>query len=199
MRKVRKGDATRVSILDQSLALASQVGMAGLSIGALALRTGMSKSGLFAHFGSKEELQLQVLAEARQRFIDSVALPALKKARGLPRLQALFENWMAWSRAEFSPGGCLFIATASELDDRPGPLRDALVASQREWLGAVETAVRQGIEAGKLRRRLDPEQFAYEFYSIALAYHHFSRLLRDPSAETRARRAWRELLEQARA
>ena len=195
---MRKGEVTRGSILDKSLALASQVGMAGLSIGELAVRTGMSKSGLFAHFGSKESLQLQVLEEARQRFIALVAVPALKRPRGTPRLQALFDLWLDWSKAEFSPGGCIFMATASELDDRPGPLRDALVESQREWLATLATAVRQGIEAGKLRRNLDPDQFAYEFYSITLAYHHFSRLLRDPSAEIRARRAWRDLLNHAR-
>lgn len=193
-----RGNSTRASIVDHSLALASEVGLGGLSIGDLAARTGMSKSGLFAHFGSKESLQLEILDEAKRRFVDMVAAPAFREPRGLRRLQALFDNWLAWSRAEFAPGGCIFIATASELDDRPGPLRDALVAMQREWLDAIATAARQAVEIGELAPATDPEQFAYSFYSIALAHHHFSRLLRDAGAETRARRAWADLLAQAR-
>lgn len=191
-----KGTSTRINIVEQSLSLASEVGLGALTIGDLALRTGMSKSGLFAHFGSKESLQLQILHEARRRFIALVAAPAFQEPRGLRRLQALFDNWLDWSRADFAPGGCLFIASASELDDRPGPLRDALVAMQREWLDAIATAARQAIEAGALAASTDPEQFAYSFYSIALAHHHFSRLLRDPGTETRSRRAWSDLLEQ---
>jgi AcrR family transcriptional regulator len=189
-----RGQTTRSSIVEQSLALASEVGLGALTIGDLAARTGMSKSGLFAHFGSKESLQLQILNEARRRFVEMVAAPAFEQPRGLPRLHALFDNWLAWSRADFAPGGCLFIATASELDDRPGPLRDALVAMQREWLEAIATAARQAVEAGAIASTTDPEQFAYALYSIALAHHHFSRLLRDAGAEDRARRAWADLL-----
>ncbi len=196
---LRKGEATRAAILDEALAHASQVGLEGLSIGELARRLGMSKSGLFAHFASKENLQLEVLRSAADRFVETVIRPALQQPRGEPRVRALFENWLAWSRADFSPGGCLFVGAAVELDDRPGPPRDYLVAAQRDFLGAIATAARISVEERHFRGDLDPEQFAYDLYSIYLAYHHFSRLLRSPEAEERLRLAFAELLERAKA
>jgi len=196
---IRKGEATRAAILDEALALASQVGLEGLSIGELAKRLGMSKSGLFAHFASKENLQLEVLRSAADRFVEMVIRSALQKPRGEPRVRALFENWLAWSRADFSPGGCLFVSAAVELDDRPGPPRDYLVAAQRDFLGAIATAARIAVEEGHFRSDLEPEQFAYDLYSIYLAYHHFSRLLHAPEAEERLRHSFAELLERAQA
>jgi AcrR family transcriptional regulator len=196
---MRKGEVTRAAILDEALALASQVGLEGLSIGELAKRLGMSKSGLFAHFASKENLQLDVLRSAAERFVEMVIRPALQKPRGEPRVRALFENWLAWSRADFSPGGCLFVSAAVELDDRPGPPRDYLVGAQRDFLGAIATAARIAVEEGHFRRDLEPEQFAYDLYSIYLAYHHFSRLLQSPEAEERLRRSFAGLLERAQA
>jgi AcrR family transcriptional regulator len=196
---LRKGEATRAAILDEALALASQVGLEGLSIGELARRLGMSKSGLFAHFASKENLQLEVLRSAADRFVETVIRPALEQPRGEPRVRALFENWLGWARADFSPGGCLFVSAAVELDDRPGAPRDFLVGAQRDFLGAIATAARISVEEGHFRRDLDPEQFAYDLYSIYLAYHHFSRLLRSPEAEARLRRSFAELLERAKA
>lgn len=194
-----KGEETRTAILDQALAETSRLGLEGLSIGSLARECGMSKSGLFAHFGSKEDLQLQVLGTAVERFAEAVVRPALGRARGEPRVRALFENWLAWAEASFLPGGCVFISAANELDDRPGPLRDLLVASQEQWLAVIARAARIAQEEGHFRADLDADQLAYEMYAIALAYHHFRRLLRDPGARERARQAFEDLLRGARA
>lgn len=192
-----KGEETRAMILDQALASASRLGLEGLTIGILADAVGMSKSGLFAHFESKEELQLQVLETAIGRFVDLVMAPALKAPRGEPRLRALFERWMEWDEADFQPGGCIFISAANELDDRPGPLRDRLVACQGDWLQALATAARIAVDEGHFRGDLDTRQFAYDLYAIILAYHHFSRLLDDPAAEERARASFESLLSSA--
>lgn len=193
-----KGEATRSGILGTALSLASEVGLEGLSIGALAERAGMSKSGLFAHFGSKEELQVAVLDEAARRFVELVVAPALKERRGEPRVRALFERWLLWARQDFQPGGCVFLAASVELDDRPGPARDRLVATQRDWLSTLATAARIAVEEGHFRADLDPEQFAFEVYGIAQTYHQFNRLLRDPEAPKRARAAFDRLVDDAR-
>ena len=198
MMALSKGESTRRLILDHGLATASLVGLEGLSLGEMAREVGMSKSGLFAHFESKEQLQLQVLETAISRFIETVVTPALKEPRGEPRVRALFDSWLRWSVSDCMPGGCVFIATANELDDRPGPLRDRLVASQRDWLGALSTAAKIAISEGHFRPDLDTDQFAYELYSIALASHHFHRLLRDPRAFERAHHAFHRLLGDSR-
>lgn len=194
-----KGEETRAAILDRALATTSRLGLEGLSIGTLAGDLGMSKSGLFAHFGSKEDLQLQVLELAVDRFVEAVIRPALAEPRGEPRVRALFENWLGWPEASNLPGGCVFIATANELDDRPGSLRDRLVGYQRQWLATLARATSIAKEEGHFRNDLDTEQFAYETYAALLAYHHFSRLLRDPDAAGRARHAFEDLLRGARA
>ena len=194
-----KGEETRAAVLDEALAMASRLGLEGLTIGNLAEAAGLSKSGLFAHFRSKEELQLQVLETAVERFVETVVAPALKAPRGEPRVRAFFERWMEWEKARFQPGGCIFVATANELDDRPGPLRDRLVAYQRDWLQALATAARIGVDEGHFRPDLDLRQFAHDLYAIFLAYHHFSRLLRDADAEARARKSFQALLASSRA
>lgn len=199
MGRMSRGEETRAAILDRALATTSKLGLEGLSIGSLASDLEMSKSGLFAHFGSKEDLQLQVLELAVARFIEAVIRPALTEARGEPRVRALFDNWLTWPDASNLPGGCVFIATANELDDRPGPLRDRLVGYQRDWLAVLARAARISQEEGHFRPDLDAEQFAYEMYAVLLAYHHFRRLLRDPHAAGRARRAFDALLRGARA
>lgn len=194
-----KGEETRTAILDCAFAAASRLGLEGLTIGSLADQVGLSKSGLFAHFQSKEELQLQVLETAVERFVETVVAPGLKAPRGEPRVRALFARWMEWEQAEFQPGGCIFIATANELDDRPGPLRDRLVGYQRDWLQALGTAARIAVEEGHFRPDLDTAQFAYDLYAVILAYHHFSRLLRDPAAEARSRSSFEALVAASRA
>ncbi len=193
-----KGDTTRQTILAHAAGLASQVGLTGLTIGALADELELSKSGLFAHFRSKEALQIQLLEHAAARFTDEVIRPALKKPRGEPRMRAIFERWLAWDQADALPGGCVFVAAASELDDRPGPLRDRLVALQRQWVDVIATSFRKGVEERRFRADADPEQFAQDLYGVMLAFHHHARLLSDPRAEQRARRAFDRLLRDAR-
>lgn len=191
-----KGEDTKRAIVDQALELASTVGLDKLTIGALANATGMSKSGLFAHFKSKEQLQLQVLEEARQRYIEVVTTPALKKPRGLARLRAMLELTLGeWE--ESLPGGCIFHAVVAELDDQPGPTRDYLVEVLGEQRRMFERATRMAIDTGELRKDLDVDQFVFELSSITGAYHHFGRLLGDPNAAKHAHRAFEGLLDRA--
>ena len=196
---VSKGASTRDAVLGHALALASELGLEGVTIGTLAERAKMSKSGLFAHFESKEALQIAVLDEAVSRFVETVVAPALRKTRGEPRLRALLENWLLWANADFMPGGCVFVASIAELDDRPGPVRDRLAASQRDWLDTLATAIRIAIEEGHFRADVDPAQLAQEFLALAYGTHLISRLLRDPETPTRLRLAIERLLTSARA
>jgi len=193
-----KGEATRESILRHAVVLASRVGLSGLSIGRLAQELDLSKSGLFSHFRSKEALQLQVLEYGAARFLENVVRPALAAPRGIPRIQALFDRWLGWSQSDPSSGGCFFIAMATELDDRPGATRDLLVSLQRDWMGLLAGLAAAAAREGDLRPDTDPEQLAQEIYGAMLAYHHASRLLLDPAAEERARRALTTLLDARR-
>jgi AcrR family transcriptional regulator len=194
-----KGELTRQAIVDRAVSLASQAGLEGLTIGRLASELSLSKSGLFAHFQSKEALQVQTLDRAAERFVEVVVRPALAAPRGEPRLRVLFERWLLWPKLVPQPGGCLFVAAAAELDDRPGPARDRLVALQREWLAGIARAVRGAVAEGHFRRDVDPDQFAFDLYGIMLGCHHAKRLLRDPRAGQRARRAFEALVAAARA
>lgn len=193
-----KGEETRRAILDHALQVATKEGLEGLTIGRLAQDLQLSKSGLFAHFRGKEELLLQVLETARARFVEQVVKPGLAAPRGEPRVRALFESWLAWERSSALPGGCPFIAATVELDDRPGPARDFLAQSQKDWLDVIASAARTGIREAQFHPDFDPEQFAYDLHGAMLSYHHLARLLRDPSAETRVRRAFESLLARAR-
>ena len=154
----------------------------------------MSKSGLFAHFGSREGLQLAVLEHAAQRYGELVFVPVLKIERGLPRLRALFTRWVDWTQSSGLPGGCIMISAANEYDDRPGPIRDAVIANQRRGNAICEKAVRLAIEEGHLRPDTDPEQIAFEMLGIVLATHNHRRLLGDSEARKRALRAFEQLL-----
>lgn len=187
---VSKGLQTRAAILDAAHSIAIRDGLEGLSIGMLAEALGMSKSGVFAHFGSREELQIALIDEYARRFMDEVFRPALKKPRGLPRLSAMFDNWLHRVRTVEIPNGCVFISGAVEFDDREGPVRDRMVAVNRGWQGEMQTAARQAIDAGHLRTDCDPEQLVFELYGVMLALHHDARLLRDTRAVERARRAF---------
>lgn len=195
---MRKGEATRQAILDRAVALARQVGLEQLTIGRLADDLALSKSGLFAHFQSKEALQVQVLEAAGAQFVELVLKPVLARPRGEPRVQAIFEQWLTWEGGPQSAGGCLFVQASAELDDREGAARDRLVRLQREWLRSIATTVRGAIQEGHFHGQVDPDQFAYDLNGIILAYHHAARLLRDASADARARRAFDTLLEQSR-
>ena len=194
-----KGEQTRETILLHALKLATKVGFEGLTIGRLADDLKLSKSGLFAHFGSKESLQVKVLELASRRFVDEVIKPALTAPRGVRRVRALFERWLAWETSPGLPGGCPFNAAATELDDRPGPAHDYVVRAQRDWLETVANTARTAIQEGDFDADLDGEQFAYELQSIMLGYAHAARLMKDPKARTRTERAFEALLHTAAA
>jgi AcrR family transcriptional regulator len=189
-----KGEQTRVAILDEALGIASRLGLEGLTIGSLADATGMSKSGLFAHFGSREDLQLAVLEHAAQRYGERVFVPVLKIERGLPRLRALFERWLDWTHSSGLPGGCIMISAANEYDDRPGPIRDAVIANQHRGTAITEKAVRLAIQEGHLRPDTDPKQIAFEMLGVVLASHNHRRLLGDKEARKRSMTAFEELI-----
>jgi AcrR family transcriptional regulator len=193
--QVGKGEETRTAVLDQAVQVARRVGLNGLTIGTLAEQADLSKSGLFGHFRSKEALQLQVIEHARARFEEMVARPALRGPRGEPRIRTLFDRWLDWSAA---PGGCPFVAAATEFDDRPGPVRDRLVQDERDMFDMIVTVFRTGIAEGHFRPDADPDQFAQDFYGVLLARHHTLRLLGDEQADVRARRAFEALITAAR-
>ncbi|MBQ0931869.1 TetR/AcrR family transcriptional regulator [Ideonella sp. 3Y2] len=188
-RGLHKGQQTRAAILEAALGLASSVGLEGLSIGALAEVTGMSKSGVFAHFGSREELQISVIREYHTKFEEEVFFPAIREARGLPRLGALFGNWVRRVSVEID-SGCIYISGAVEFDDRPGPVRDALASMVRAWHLAMERAIRIAIDEGHLRADTDPAQMQFEVHGLILALHHDARFLRTPGSLERARRGF---------
>lgn len=189
-----KGERTKAAILDAALRIVSRAGLDGLTIGTLADATGMSKSGLFAHFGSREELLLAVLAHGQAEFTEVVFQPALAKPRGLPRLKAMFTNWLDWTESAELPGGCPMIGGATEFDDKPGPVRDMLAGGQRTWIDTLKRTVRQAVEEGQLPAATDPEQIAFEMFGIALVVHHHRRLLGYPKARARALAALDKLL-----
>lgn len=192
-----KGEQTKQAILNHALSVATQVGFDGLTIGRLAEDLKLSKSGLFAHFESKEDLQLEVLRTAADRFIAHVVRPALAAPRGEPRLRALFDRWLSWE--QLLPGGCPMVTASVELDDRPGRARDFLVQSQRDWFDTIANTARAAVREGHFRADLDCEQFAYELDGIMLAYHQTARLMKDPRARVRAETAFESLVRGARA
>jgi AcrR family transcriptional regulator len=192
-RHPAKGQQTRAAILDAALALASQMGLEGLSIGALAEVTQMSKSGVFAHFGSREELQISVIREYHTRFEEEVFYPAVREPRGLPRLGALFERWIRRVSVELD-SGCIYISGGVEFDDRPGPVRDALVEMVRAWQRALGRAIHIAVEEGHLRDDTDAQQMLFEIHGLILALHHDARFLRNPGTLERARHGFERVL-----
>lgn len=195
-RMVKKGKATRDQILREATDLASVEGLEGLTIGALAFHTGMSKSGLFAHFGSKEALQLAVLEAVRTEFIVTVVAPA-RKHTGRARVEALFENWLAWASTNGYKGGCPFVAAAVEWDDRDGPIRDAVHDALALWQSYLARAAQQAIDAGEFRVDLDPAQFAFDVYAIELGFHNGHRLMGQKNAARWTRDAYARLIADA--
>lgn len=192
-RALQKGQQTKQLIVDAALGLAEQIGLEGLSIGALAEVTRMSKSGVFAHFGSREELQISVVREYYKRFADEVFFPAMDEPRGLPRVRALFANWMKRVAVEIQ-SGCIFISGAVEFDDRPGPVRDALASSVQTWLAAMYRAVVQAKEADHLVADADEHQMAFEIHGLILALHYEARFLKNPGATDRANTGFENIL-----
>ena len=195
-----KGQQTRATILNEALRAASVDGFQGISIGMLADRLNMSKSGLFAHFGSKEELEKAMLDEAAQRFMQQIWQPAMKAPRGRPRVEVLFREWLDWSlHNDDMPGGCLFVTLSAEYDDKPGPVRDHLAEMQSQWQATLARSAKIAMEEGHFRKDMDPKQFAYELQGIFLSLTYFRRLLRDTAAVERAETAFKSLLDRSAA
>jgi AcrR family transcriptional regulator len=190
-----KGAETREAILDTASRLARTVGLGGITIGTLAATAELSKSGLYAHFKSKESLQIQILEHARTRFVAQVLAPALATPRGESRVRALFENWLKWDGQE---GGCIFVAASSELDDQPGPVRDRVVRAQQDWLDSLAEVFRTGMKEGHFHADADPDLFAFELDGVMLSHHMNNRLLGDTRSEAKARQAFEALLNRAR-
>ncbi len=190
---LHKGQQTRAAIVDTALSVATQVGLEGLSIGALAEATQMSKSGVFAHFGSREELQISVIREYHQRFEQEVFYPAMHMPRGLPRLRAMFANWMQRTSVEID-SGCLYISGAVEFDDRDGPVRDALVSSVMTWHAALWRAIQGARELGHLRADFEVDQMLFEIHGLILALHYEARFLKTPGSIGRANAGFDSIL-----
>lgn len=177
-----RGTATREAIIERALEIARFSGLEGLSIGPLAQAVGMSKSGVFAHFGSREDLQLAVLDAAATRFGEAVFVPAMAARRGVPRLRTLMQHWFEWIRG--NAGGCVLLGSVTEYDDRPGPLRDLVLRNEARWRELLRGALAIAVDAGHLRPG-DVEQYAFELYAIALTLHHQSGLTGYESARVR--------------
>ncbi len=194
-KPLRKGEQTRASILEAALELASREGLEGLTIGALAERMNMSKSGVFAHFGSREDLQLDVLRLYNLQFEQEVFFPSMAEARGLPRLRSLFNRWIDRVSREIA-SGCIYISGAVEYDDRPGPIRDQLVGMVQTWQKALRRAAQQASDEGHLATGIAPDQLAFEMYGLVLALHHDARFIRSPDAVQRAQAGFERLVGQ---
>ena len=193
-----KGERTRQSILDRAVDLASVEGLEGLTIGRLADDLGLSKSGLFAHFGSKEELQLATIEAASHRFIDAIFTPAIREPRGYPRLLAICRSWLSYLRRGVFAGGCFFAAASFEFDSRPGPVCDAIRKQMNDWIGSLEKAIRMAIDEGHLDPDVDAAQLAFELNSLFFGANFSHSLLKDRKALDRAERAAEDRLESLR-
>ena len=189
-----KGMQTREAIVDEALRTATRVGLENVSLAPLAESLHISKSGLFAHFKSKEALQLDIVAEAIERFKRQVLMPDSRERDVEKRIRSVFGRYLDWIRGSDEDGGCLFTTMAQEYDDRPGPIRDLLVASQREWRGFLAGLLRDAATAGAFREDLDAEQAVFEIMGVALAFQHSAKLLGDRSARRRATVAFDRLI-----
>jgi len=193
-----KGERTRHSILERAVDVASLEGLEGLTIGRLADELGMSKSGLFAHFGSKEELQLATVEAASQRYINEIFQPAIQAPRGYPRLIAICDGWLSYLRRSVFPGGCFFAAASFEFDSRPGPVRDLVRRMMNDWMAALEKAIRMAQDEGHIRKDVDPSDLAFELNSLFFGANFAHYLRNDEHALERAHRAVKSRLESIR-
>ena len=191
-----QGNATREAILRKAVEISSMEGLESLSIGQLAAALRMSKSGLFAHFGSKEELQCATVDKARDMFIDEVIRPALS-ATGLKRLRMLCDRWLSYVERRVFPGGCFFCAASLEFDDRPGVVRDRIVQIEKQWLSLLEKTVREAQAAGQLEKAVDSHQLTFEINAIAMGANWSFRLLHDNTAFSKAKNAILSRIDQA--
>jgi AcrR family transcriptional regulator len=176
-----KGEDTKLSVLETGLDMASQLGLECVSIGNLAKATNLSKSGLFAHFQSKENLQIEILNHAAQLFSEGVIMPALKIKAGIPRIRALVDNWIQWS-SELS-GGCIFVSASTDFSDRPGKVRNLLLHQQKQWIDCLRRIAQSAVQAGDFRPDIDFDQFAFDLYSLLLGFHLYYKLLDDAESK----------------
>jgi AcrR family transcriptional regulator len=190
-----KGEETRAQILEAAVVQASTTGFESLTIGSLAEKTGMSKSGLFAHFGSKEELQVAALDEAARRFTEQVFLPAMKAPRGLKRVRTLFENWITWPQRASLPGGCPVDQATREYQHQPGAMREAVLERQKTLDRELSKAVQMAVDSGELRPDTDARQFSFDMMGIILVHFRAELLLGTAEASRRARVAFDRLLQ----
>lgn len=178
-----KGEDTKLNVLEAGLDMASQLGLECVTIGNLAKATNMSKSGLFAHFQSKENLQIEILHYAARLFSEGVIIPALKTKAGISRIRALVDSWIQWT-SELT-GGCIFVSASADFSDRPGKVRDLLLHQQKEWINCLKRIAQSAVNVGDFRQDIDDDQFAFDLYSLLLGFHLYYNLLDD--AETRKR------------
>lgn len=190
-----KGDITRDRLIAEGTRLARIEGLDGLTIGRLASAAQMSKSGVFAHFGSREDLQICILDKAAEAFADRVFRPALRERRGLPRYRAIVANWLDFMRQMGDEGGCVLMAAAAEFDDRPGPMHDCVQERQRRLRSDLQRCLAMAVEAGDLRADSDPAQIAFETYALVLGTHHDLRLFGTDEVAARAERAFDALIQ----
>ena len=194
----QRGDSTRRAILGRSMKLASAGGLESLSIARLADDLGMSKSGLFAHFGSKEELQLATIDAARRRFVDHVVRPSRSLPRGRARLEALLEDWLRYFRAEVFPGGCFFCSVQAEFDSRPNnAVREVVTEDMRQFLAFLEREITKAQQAGELDPAIEPAQLAFEFDALLTAANQQFQLMHDRAIFERAATGMRSRLRAA--
>ena len=184
---------TKRAILEKGLEMASNLSLEAITIGGLAKEMNMSKSGLFAHFQSKENLQVEILNYAAQIFSEQVILPTLKIERGIPRIRAIFNNWIKWGAK--SSGGCIFVNATTEFNDRPGNIQNILLAQQKQWMDVLKRIGESAIKAGAIKPDSDCEQFAYDLYSLVLGYYYYDQLLQDPKIEQRKEKSLNQFLE----
>ena len=189
---MKKGEQTKQMILEIGLDMASQFGLESVSIGFLAKATGMSKSGVFAHFESKENLQVEILKYAAELFSAGVIVPALQTKAGIPRIKALVNNWVAWT--ERMTGGCIFVSTSTEFSDRPGRVRETLLGQQEDWLDCLRKIAQSAIKVGDLRKDIDCDQFAFDLYSLLLGFYLYHGLLHNSDTKKRQEAALKRLL-----
>jgi len=176
-----KGEDTRLSVLEAGLDMASQLGLECVTIGNLAKATNLSKSGLFAHFQSKENLQIEILNHAARLFSEGVIVPTLKTKAGIPRIRALVDNWIQWS-SELT-GGCIFVSASTDFSDRPGKVRDLLLYQQKQWIDCLRRIAQSAVQAGDFKPNIDFDQFAFDLYSLLLGFHLYYKLLDDAESK----------------
>ena len=187
-----KRNDTKTAILKTALQMASKLGLECITIGDLAKKMNLSKSGLFAHFKSKENLQLQILNYASNYFSKHVIIPALKVERGIPRIKALINNWIEWSSK--LTGGCIFVVASTEYNDRPGKVRNYLIQQQEEWIDSLKRIAQSAIKAGDFKKDIDKDQFAFDLYSMLLGVHYYDKLLKDSDIKKRQEKSLHDVL-----